>query len=109
MPIIPPSVARVHVEGSGPKRRPCGAPARCSVAITVPGCTRAVRATGSRSSTAPRWREVSSTMPGPTALPAIEVPAPRAVSGVPVARATSTTASTSSTCRGITTTWGGTR
>ncbi len=46
---------------------------------------------------------------GPTALPATDVPAPRAVSGTPSARQTSSTAATSSTARGKTTVVGGTR
>ena len=49
LPIIPPSVARACVEGSGPNRRPCGAAAFCRLAITTPGSTRAVRASGSMS------------------------------------------------------------
>ena len=48
-------------------------------------------------------------MPGPTALPLIDVPAPRAVSGTPSERPTPTIASTSSGARGKTTTWGTTR
>ena len=52
---------------------------------------------------------VSTTMPGPTALPAIDVPAPRIVTGTPVSRATSRIASSSSRCRGRTTTCGTTR
>ncbi len=53
--------------------------------------------------------EKSSTTPVPTALPAIDVPAPRDVSGVPVVRHASIVASTSSTERGRTTTCGTTR
>ena len=48
-------------------------------------------------------------MPGPTALPAIDVPAPRIVTGVRDARATASTAWISSVERGRTTTWGTTR
>src|SRR3954447_9245398 len=48
-------------------------------------------------------------MPRPTALPATEVPAPREVSGTPLARATASAAATSSTCRGRTTASGGIR
>ena len=75
----------------------------------TPGSTRAVLACGSMSSTRFRCREVSSTIPGPTALPAIDVPAPRVVSGVPVRRDTSAAASMSSVSRGKTTTAGTTR
>ena len=42
----------------------------------------------------------SRTTPVPTALPAIDVPAPRAVSGTPSARHTANTAATSSALRG---------
>ncbi len=52
---------------------------------------------------------MSTTMPVPTAFPAIEVPAPRSVSGVPVSRATATVASISSDVAGRTTTCGTTR
>ena len=47
MPIIPPIVQRVCVDGSGPNRSPCGAAARCRSACTTPGWTTAVRASGS--------------------------------------------------------------
>src|SRR6476620_5160807 len=40
-PIIPPIVHREWEDGSGPKRRPYGAAARCSVACAEPACTRA--------------------------------------------------------------------
>ena len=59
--------------------------ARCSVACTVPGCDGGgARPPGRADSTRLRCRAVSTTMPVPTALPAIDVPAPRMVSGVPV-------------------------
>ena len=83
LPIIPPSVARACVDGSGPNRRPCGAAAFCRLAITTPGSMRAVRASGSMSRMRFTCREKSSTTPVPTALPATEVPPPRAVSGTP--------------------------
>ena len=75
------------VHGAGLRRARCGPPGRCD-------------------STRLRCREVSTTMPVPTALPAIDVPAPRMVSGVPVSRATARSAASSSTCRGRTTTCG---
>lgn len=49
------------------------------------------------------------TMPGPTALPAHEVPAPRVVTGTPSSRATERVAAISSVCLGKTTARGGTR
>ncbi len=106
---MPPTVQRVWVEGSGPKRSPTPVAAFCSVACTVPGCTTAERASASTERTRSRWREASTTMPVPTALPAIEVPAPRIVSGTPVVRTTSRTAASSSVCRGRTTTSGSSR
>ncbi len=106
---MPPTVHRVCVEGSGPKRSPCGTAARCSVAWTTPGSTSAVPASTSMPRTRLRCLRVSTTNPGPTALPAIDVPAPRMVSGVPVARAVSTVATSSSRWRGRTTASGGTR
>jgi hypothetical protein len=109
LPIIPPIVHRLWVEGSGPKRSPYGAAARCKDACTTPGSTTAVRASASMATTRVRCREVSTTMPRPMALPAIEVPAPRIVRGVPEVRATSSTAESSSPCRGRTTTAGTTR
>ena len=69
----------------------------------------AVRASTSTSSTRDRWRLVSTTTPGPTALPAIEVPAPRIVSGTPRERQTSSAATISSACLGRTTARGRTR
>ena len=39
LPIIPPSVARSCVEGSGPNRSPCGAAARCRSDMMTPGST----------------------------------------------------------------------
>jgi hypothetical protein len=42
----------------------------------------------------------SATTPGPIALPAIEVPAPRAVNGTPVSRQTASAAATSASSRG---------
>ena len=48
-------------------------------------------------------------MPGPTALPAMDVPAPRVVSGTPACRDTPAAATTSPMSRGNTTTWGTTR
>ena len=109
LPSIPPIVQRVCVDGSGPKRRPWARASRWSAACTTPGCTRAVRGSASIATTWLSQRLVSTTMPGPTALPAIEVPAPRMVSGVPVSRAVASVASTSSASCGRTTTCGGIR
>ena len=52
---------------------------------------------------------MSITKPGPTALPAHEVPAPRPVIGRPTANATRTNSISSSVLRGVATTSGTTR
>ncbi len=102
-------LARACVDGSGPNRSPCAAAAAVMSSSTVPGSTVAVRADASIASTRFRCREKSTTMPGPTALPAVDVPAPLLVSGTPCVRATASAASTSSLWRGKTTTCGTTR
>lgn len=87
LPIMPPMVARLAVEVSGPNTRPDGAAARFSWAWTTPGSTRAVRASGSSSTMRFRWRDRSRTSPGPTVCPARLVPAPRGTSGTPCSAA----------------------
>ena len=109
LPIMPPIVHRLWVDGSGPKRRPWTAAARCTSSRTAPGSTTAVAASASMERMPRRCREKSTTIPGPTAFPAIEVPAPRAVTGIPAVRLTSTIACSSSAWRGKTTTSGSTR
>jgi hypothetical protein len=106
---MPPTVQRLCVLGSGPNRRPYGLAAVCREAWTRPGSTTAVRVSPSISRTPLRYRLVSTTTPGPTALPAMEVPAPRAVRGTPRDRHTSRVATISSACRGRTTARGRTR
>ncbi|CAM5485426.1 hypothetical protein SGLAM104S_08801 [Streptomyces glaucescens] len=103
LPIIPPRVQRLCVDGSGPKRSPCGAAASWSRSRTSPGWTTAVRAPGSRASTRFMCRVKSSTTPVPVACPAIDVPPPRATTGTPRSRHTSSAAATSSASRGATT------
>ncbi|MDH6609171.1 hypothetical protein M2164_004806 [Streptomyces sp. SAI-208] len=102
-PIIPPSVHRPCVEGSGPNRSPCGAAASWSRSRTSPGCTTAVRLAGSRDSSLFMCRVKSSTTPVPVACPAMEVPPPRATTGTPCERQTSSAAATSSASAGATT------
>src|ERR1035437_4624363 len=109
LPTIPPIVHRLCVLGSGPNRSPCGRAAACSWACTTPGSTTASEDSGSTCRIRVRCRLVSRTTPGPTALPAIDVPAPRTVSGTASCRHTSNAASISSTWRGRTTAWGNTR
>ena len=86
--------------GRGRTAGPRAAASFCRPACTTPGCTSAVRASRSSSSTWLRCRLVSTTIPAPTALPAMEVPAPRIVSGTPDSRPTSRAAATSSVSAG---------
>ena len=109
LPSIPPTVHRLCVDGSGPTRRPWAAAARLTSSRTVPGSTVAVRASGSSARIPARCRERSTTSPGPIALPAMLVPAPRIVSGTPASAASATTAARSSRSRGATTAAGSTR
>ena len=109
LPIIPPMLARECVDGSGPNRSPCPAAAAVMSSSIAPGWTPAVCASGSTPSTRFRCREKSSTRPAPTALPAIEVPAPRLVTGTPSPLATASAAAASSASRGNATTAGSTR
>jgi hypothetical protein len=103
LPIIPPIVARLLVEVSGPNISLCGAAARFRSSCTTPGSTLAVRAWGSSSVIRFMCRERSSTRPGPTVCPARLVPAPRARTGTPASAARRTAATTSATCRGYAT------
>src|ERR1039457_4668699 len=77
LPIIPPSVARVLVEVSGPNMSPCGAAARFSCSWTTPGCTRATRCSASISVILLMCRDRSITIACPTVWTARLVPAPR--------------------------------
>lgn len=102
-PIMPPSVQRLCVDGSGPKVSPYGRTASRSRSRTTPGWTTAVRAAWSTETTARMWRVKSSTTPVPVAWPAIDVPPPRATTGTPRSRQTESTAATSPASRGATT------
>jgi hypothetical protein len=103
LPIIPPSVARLLVDVSGPNMSPCAAAARFSCSCTTPGCTRAARRPASISMIWLRWRDRSITTPRPTVCPARLVPAPRGSTGTPNSPAVATTAATSAASRGNTT------
>ena len=106
---MPPTVHRDDVDGSGPSRSPNGRPAVCSCSCTTPGSMTAVRDSSSMEWIRLRCRATSITNPGPTALPAHEVPAPRAVIGIPTLSAARTTAISSSEVRGRATATGSTR
>src|SRR5436305_950818 len=98
---MPPSVHQAWVAGSGPKVKPCGAAAARRSSSTVPGRTRAVRRSGSSSSTPAMWREKSRTTAVLHAWPARLVPPPRPRRGAPWRRQAATAASTSAASRGL--------
>ena len=100
---MPPSVARLLVDVSGPNMSPCSAAARFSCSCTTPGCTRATRCPASISMIWLLCRDRSITTPGPTVCPARLVPAPRGSTGTPNSPAVDTTAATSAASRGNTT------
>jgi hypothetical protein len=74
----------------------------------TPGSTSAVPVSSSMEMMRAMCREKSMTSPGPTALPAIEVPPPRGTTGVPVSLQAFRAATTSATFRGNSTASGGT-
>ena len=74
--------------------------------MMAPGSTLARRSIGSNSMMRLKYLELSTTIPGPIELPAMEVPAPRIVNGIEKSRATSRTAERSSLLLGKTTTCG---
>lgn len=106
LPIIPPSVHRLCVDGSGPNVSPYGRTASRSTSSTRPGWTTAVRASTSTESRDRRCRVKSRTTPVPVAWPAIDVPPPRGTTGTPCSRQTASAAATSSASRGATTPYG---
>src|SRR5205814_8785290 len=77
LPIIPPSVQRLCVEGSGPNVRRCSSARLLSVSSTTPGCTRANRLSASSSRMAFMHLVKSSTTATLQHWPARLVPAPR--------------------------------
>ena len=87
LPIMPPSVQRECVAGSGAKVRPCASAALRSASHTTPGSTRASRARASIDSTWSRYFEQSITTATLTAWPLSEVAPPRASTGTSLARA----------------------
>ena len=103
LPIMPPSVQRLCVAGSGPKVSPCFSAAAFSASHTVPGWTSAVRPAGSTDTTLPMYLEKSSTTATLTHCPHCEVPPPRGSSGAPCSRQMRSAATTSSAVLGSTT------
>ena len=106
---MPPTVHRECDEGSGPTRSPWTRAAALTSSRTVPGRTVTVRASGSSAVIPWRCRATSTSSPGPSALPAMLVPAPRIVIGTPAADASPTTVASSSIVAGATTAAGTTR
>ena len=104
---MPPIVARLEVEVSGPKPKPWRWAARLRSSCTTPGWTWTRRASVSSSPIACMWREVSSTRPpAPIVWPARLVPAPRAITGTSKRPAVTIAAATSSASRGNATAMG---
>jgi hypothetical protein len=100
--IMPPTVARLAVEMSGAKRRPCGLRCAFNSSSTTPGSIHAQRSATLTSRMRFRYFEVSSCSPAPIACPACDVPPPRAVIDTPWRAAICTVATTSSRVRGTT-------
>ncbi len=101
---FPPSVQASWLDGSGAKKRPCGAAALPRSAFTTPGCTTAMRFSASTLRMRFR-REHSITTPFSSAIapPESPVPAPRGTKGTPCARQARTTRATSVLSLGSTT------
>ena len=100
--IIPPSVARLADDGSAPNASRCGKAAASRSVSTTPGSTTAVLASRSMARIRLTCREASITTP-PIALPAIDVPPPRRVTGAPAAAVSVTAVARSSESVGTTT------
>src|SRR5919197_6386325 len=102
-PIMPPSVQRECVAGSGPKVSLCSSAASRSWSQITPGSTRARRSSGSRETISFRYFEKSIRTALLTVWPARPVPQPRPKTGAPCSRQTATISTTSSSVRGMTT------
>ena len=103
LPIMPPSVQRECVAGSGAKVSPCASAASRSASHTTPGSTRAIRSRGSTASTLSRYFEQSITTATLTVWPLSEVAPPRASTGTLLAEQRRRVSTMSSTLRGSTT------
>src|SRR5919197_809515 len=102
-PIMPPSVQRECVAGSGPKVSLCSSAASRSWSQITPGRTRARRSSGSRETISFRYFEKSRRTALLTVWPARPVPQPRPKIGALCSRQTATVSTTSSSVRGMTT------
>ena len=103
LPIIPPSVARLLVEVSGPNISPCCGGRQVELILHHAGLHPRPRRSASISMIWLMCRERSITTARPTAWPARLVPAPRGSTGTPNSPAVDTTAATSSASLGKTT------
>src|SRR6266487_5075155 len=103
LPIIPPRVQFMWVEGRGPKLRP--GPDSCSLSTsrTMPGSTTQVRAPTSTETRRLQYLDQSSTTAVLVHCPARLVPPPRDRTGAPCSRHTATASAAASTVRGTTT------
>ena len=103
LPIMPPSVQRLCVAGSGPQVSPCFSASAFSASHTIPGSTSAVLASGSIDSTRFRCCEQSIIIALLTVWPFCEVPPPRINTGTAYSRQTFTVVTMSSILAGKTT------
>ena len=101
--MLPPIEQISYDDGSGGYHRPCSATAALTSALYRPGCTVAVRVTGSTSIA--RISSVDNTIPPSTAVapPDRPEPAPRGTTGTPWVLAQRMTSRTSSVVRARTT------
>ena len=83
LPIMPPSVQRLWVAGSGPNVRSYLFAALRNSSSTIPGSTRARFASASSSTRRFMYLEKSKSTPSLTDCPGMPVPPPRAKTGAP--------------------------
>ncbi len=105
---MPPIVACAEVLTSTGNQTPCGRSQAFSASSTMPGSTVTVIASRSKATTPFRCLLWSMTSAAPTVWPHCELPPPRASSGTPSSRHTSTAARTSPCERGTSTPTGST-
>src|SRR5215472_4231627 len=103
LPIIPPSVQFMCVDGFGPKLRPVVDSWSLSTSSTMPGSTTQVRAALSTDNSRWQYLDQSSTTAVLVHCPARLVPPPRDRTGAPCARHTATASAAASTVCGTTT------
>src|SRR5215472_1672726 len=103
LPIIPPSVQFMCVDGFGPKLRPVVDSWSLSTSSTMPGSTTQVRAALSTDNSRWQYFDQSSTTAVLVHCPARLVPPPRDRTGAPCSRHTATASAAASTVCGTTT------